>query len=133
MKDFIIAIIVFVVFVCVVKFVFYKKEVKMKENGSYSYAYVTKKYEYGELGKGGLYGVGTSLPMIDFSYRWDGKEYNSRHNLPRNNSSIKEGDTYLLLISNNDPSKVIVLFDYPINDSLNLSEQIRNYNESVEK
>ena len=127
MKETIIFFCVLVVLFFIGRFVINNRDKEVLQNCDYSYAYVTNKYEYGELAKGGKYGTGASLESIDFYYEINGQKYYDRCTIPRKTGIVKKGDKYLIVISKDDNEKFIVMFKYPIKDSADFKRYVKKF------
>ena len=106
---------------------FDKKDKEIIANREYAIAHVTEFYKYGELGKGGQYGNGTSLPTVDFYYFINGRKFSTRRSFKGDSEIISKYNDYLLVVHKNDPEKLILLIDYPIEDKENFQEVITRY------
>jgi len=132
MKETIIVLIACVLLYFVVSIAFDRKEKEIMKNCFYSYAYVTKKNEYGELAKGGRYGAGASVESIDFFYEIDGHKHYDRYAIPKKAGVVKKGDKYLMLISKDNSKRYVVMFKYPIKDSADFKRYVKEFEQMRE-
>lgn len=127
MKETIIFFSVLAVLFFIGKLAIENRDKNTMQNCNYSTAEITKKYEYGELSTGDRYGVGGSLESVDFLYNVNGEEYYGRTSIPKDAGFIKTGDKYLIITSKNDDEKYIVMFKYPIQDSVDFKRYVKEF------